>query len=83
MKIHVLGPGCSRCGKLLAEVEQAVAEVGVEAQLCKVESLEQIVRFGVAFTPGLVIDGLVVSQGKLPTRDQIVKWITDAADRVR
>jgi len=79
MKIQVLGTGCMKCNKLYAEVEQAIAQAGVDAELSKVEKLEEIVKFGTAFTPGLVIDGEVKSQGKLPGVAQIVSWITTAA----
>lgn len=81
MKIQVLGTGCAKCQKLYAEVQEAIEQAGASAELSKVETLEEIVTFGVAFTPGLVIDGEVKSQGKLPSLAQIVSWITEAADR--
>lgn len=59
MKIHVLGTGCAKCQKLYAEVQRAIGQAGIGADLSKVEALEEIVAFGVAFTPGLVIDGEV------------------------
>lgn len=75
MKIQVLGTGCMKCNKLYTEVEQAMAQAGVSAELSKVEKLEQIMQFGIAFTPGLVIDGELKSQGQLPGVAQIVSWI--------
>lgn len=81
MKIQVLGTGCMKCNKLYAEVERAIAQAGVSAELSKVEKLEEIVKFGTLFTPGLVIDGEVKSQGKLPGLEQIVSWINQAASK--
>jgi small redox-active disulfide protein 2 len=83
MKIQVLGTGCMKCNKLHAEVEKAIGQAGVSAELSKVERVEEIVRFGVAFTPGLVIDGQVVSQGVVPDVAQIVTWIINAARQGR
>jgi small redox-active disulfide protein 2 len=83
MKIQVLGTGCMKCNKLYAEVEKAIGQAGVSAELSKVERVEEIVKFGVAFTPGLVIDGQVVSQGKVPDAAQIVTWIINAAQQGR
>jgi small redox-active disulfide protein 2 len=81
MKIQVLGTGCAKCQKLYAEAKKAVEQTGADVELSKVETIDQIVKFGVAFTPGLVIDGEVKSQGKLPGVARIVSWITDAANK--
>ena len=81
IKVQVLGTGCMKCNKLYAEVEKAIAQAGVSAELSKVEKLEEIVKFGTPFTPGLVIDGEVKSQGKVPGLEQIVAWVTEAAGR--
>ncbi len=81
MKIQVLGTGCAKCTKLYAEVEQAIAQTGVEAELSKVETVDEIVKFGVAFPPGLVIDGEVKSQGKIPKPRQLAAWLDEAANK--
>ena len=65
MKIQVLGPGCSRCKQLAASAQQALAELGLEAELEKVEDVREIARFRVMSTPALVIDGVVRSSGKV------------------
>jgi len=78
MKIQVLGTGCMKCNKLHAEVEKAVAQTGVSAQIEKVERIDEIMKFGVALTPALVIDGEVKSAGNVPGLAQIVAWITGA-----
>jgi small redox-active disulfide protein 2 len=75
MKIEILGGGCSKC-KVLAELAQkAVSEAGIEADVIKVQDIQEIMNFGVMTTPALVIDGVVKCSGKVPTKDEIIKWI--------
>lgn len=67
MKIEVLGSGCAKC-KLLAErAEEAARAAGVDYTLVKVTEYPDIVARGVMSTPGLVVDGVVKSQGHVPT----------------
>ena len=75
MKIAVLGPGCPKCKKLYENVQQAVAEAGVEAELEKVEDIQKINEYNVFMTPALVVDGTVKSAGKVASPEQIRKWI--------
>lgn len=78
MKVKVLGAGCSKCNKLYDEVEKAIAETGLTADLEKVEDIEVIASHGVIMTPGLVIDGEVKSVGKIPKASAIAKWLEEA-----
>lgn len=70
-KIQILGSGCKKCNDLTANADKAAQAAGVEYSIEKVTQLNDIMTFGVMTTPGLVIDGKVVSQGKLLTVDQI------------
>ena len=79
MKIEVLGTGCAKCNKLFDQAKVALAASGVEAELTKVEKIDDIVSYGVAITPALVIDGEVKSAGKVPKAGDIVAWIKAAA----
>ncbi len=79
MKIKVLGTGCPKCRKLYAEAENAIASSGVKADLEKVEKIEEIIKYGVMTTPGLVIDGEVKASGRIPQSGEIATWITTAA----
>ena len=80
MKIDVLGTGCAKCDKLYDEARQALADSGVPGtELRKVEKIDEIVAYGVAITPALVIDGEVKSAGKVPRAADIVTWIKAAA----
>ena len=78
MKISVLGPGCTKCRKLHENTVKAVTEAGVEAEVVKVESIEEISRYNVFITPALVIDGAVKSTGKVAKPDQIRRWIEES-----
>lgn len=76
MDIKVLGPGCPRCRQTEKNVKEAVAESGVEAKVDKVTDVMEIARYGVFGTPAVVVDSQVKSVGKIPTKDEIKKWIT-------
>ncbi len=81
MEIKVLGPGCANCKRLYAEVEKAVAQTGQPATISKVERMEEIAAAGILRTPGLVIDGKVVSSGRIPDAGEIATMITSALAR--
>ena len=75
MLIKVLGPGCKNCVTLEKNVREALTRLGVEAAVEKVTDYADIMAHGVMSTPGLVIDGDVVSYGRVPTPTQIVELI--------
>ena len=64
-KIQILGGGCPKCQKLAANAEQAAKDLGIEFQIEKVTDINDIMSFGVMMTPALVVDGNVMSVGKL------------------
>ncbi|MCF6462368.1 thioredoxin family protein [Clostridium sp. Cult1] len=66
MEIKILGTGCSKCEKLEKNLETALKELNIGADIEKVDNLAVIVSYGVMSTPGLVIDGEVKSIGKVP-----------------
>ncbi len=71
MKIQILGPGCSRCKQLTASAQQAVAELGLEAEIEKVEDMREIMKVRVMSTPALVVDGTVRSSGKVLSAEAV------------
>jgi small redox-active disulfide protein 2 len=75
MDIKVLGPGCPKCQQTEKNVKEAVTETGVDAKVDKVTNLLEIAKYGVFGTPAVVVDGQVKSVGKIPTKDEIKKWI--------
>ena len=70
-QIKILGPGCRRCEQLAASTKAAADQLGLEYQLEKVTDITAFADYGVMLTPGLVVDGKVKSQGKVPTVDEI------------
>ena len=75
MKIEVLGTGCSKCITLENVVKQAIAKSGKFIQLEKVDDIMKIMEYQVVSTPGLVIDGKVVSTGKVLSVDEVLALI--------
>lgn len=65
MKIQILGPGCPKCVTLAENVKRTVKEFKIEAEVEKVSDITKIMGQGILLTPGLVIDGKVVSSGKV------------------
>jgi small redox-active disulfide protein 2 len=73
--LKVLGTGCPKCAKLAELTRQAAAELGLEHQLEKVTDINAIMSFGVMMTPALVVDGEVKCVGKVPSLEEIKKWL--------
>jgi small redox-active disulfide protein 2 len=73
--IEVLGSGCPNCRRLEANALEAVKMAGVEAEVHHVTDPGEIVSRGVMSTPGLVIDGKVVSTGRIPSAGDIAAWL--------
>ena len=74
-KIEVLGPGCNNCMRLEKNTREAVAMAGVDAEITKVTDYAEIMAYGIMSTPGLVIDGKVVSYGRVPSAGDIAVWL--------
>jgi small redox-active disulfide protein 2 len=72
MKIEVLGTGCAKCITLEKVVKEAIAKSGKFVQLEKVDDIMKIMEYQVMSTPGLVIDGEVVSTGKVLTVEEVL-----------
>ena len=79
LSIKVLGPGCANCRKLEEIAREAVASLGVEAEISKVTDMQQIIAYDVLKTPGLVINEKLVSSGRIPTPQSVVEWIRAAS----
>ena len=72
--VKILGTGCANCKNTLALVETVAREKGVAIDLAKVEDLPSIMGYGVMTTPGVVIDGVVVHSGGVPSRSKVEGW---------
>jgi small redox-active disulfide protein 2 len=78
VRIEVLGPGCANCRRLEEVAHEAVVIAGVDAEIVKVIDYREIMARGVLSTPGLVIDGKVVSVGRIPSASDIAAWLKPA-----
>jgi len=76
MKIEILGVGCAKCHKLEEMVRDIASKEGIDADISKVEDFKQIMNYGVMTTPALVIDGKVKAAGKIPSAEDIKKFIS-------
>jgi small redox-active disulfide protein 2 len=65
MKVQILGTGCAKCRMLTTNAEEAMAELGIDAEIEKVEKIADIARMGVLMTPGLAIDGQLLASGQV------------------
>jgi len=70
-KIEILGTGCTKCKRLYDNVQAAVKELGIAAEVVKVEDLDAIVEAGVMLTPALLINGEVVAEGRVADVNEI------------
>jgi small redox-active disulfide protein 2 len=76
--IEVLGPGCQKCQYTEKVVRDVVAAGGIDAEIHHITDYGEIASRGVLSTPGLVIDGVVVLAGRVPTREQVTAWLTSS-----
>lgn len=74
-KIQILGTGCAKCEKLAANAKQAADNLGLDYELVKIKDLNEIMAFGVMTTPGLAVDGKVLTTGKVPNPAEIEKLL--------
>jgi small redox-active disulfide protein 2 len=72
MRIQILGTGCPKCKQLTANAEEAVRQMGLEAEIEKVTEIAEIMKFGVMMTPALAVDGQVKSAGKVLSPAEIM-----------
>jgi len=70
-KIEILGTGCAKCKRLYANVQEAVKDLKITAEVVKVEELDEIINRGVMLTPALFINGEVRAEGRVPCVDEI------------
>lgn len=75
MKIEILGTGCAKCKSLAKNVEKAVLETGVKAEIAKVDNIQEIMNRGVMMTPALYIDGESKMVGRTATVEEIKKML--------
>ena len=77
MEIRILGPGCPRCAEVMKRTIDALTEMNIAADVQKITDLKKIAEYNVMVTPGLVINGKVKCSGKVPSKEEIKKWVEE------
>ena len=75
VSVKILGTGCKKCQTLEAKVRDLVATNQIDATVEKVTDIQEMVRYGIMMTPGLIINEKVKSFGIIPKDDQIINWL--------
>ena len=81
LQIKILGTGCPNCNKLEEETKKAVSNLAIEAIIEKVTDYQKIMEYDILSTPGLVINEVVVSSGKIPSQGEITSYLTTALEK--
>lgn len=78
MKIKILGTGCAKCHSLEKTVKEVVKDLNIAAEIEEVKDMGKILEYPILATPGLVINGRVVSSGKVPDKTEVAAYINGA-----
>lgn len=79
LTIKVLGSGCANCKRVEQIARKVVEEMSLEAEIIKVTDYNDIMKYNVLSTPGLVINEKLVCAGRIPTPAEVTTWLADAA----
>lgn len=79
LSIKILGTGSPNCQRLERTAKEAVEELGLEATFLKVTHMDEIMKYPILATPGLVVNEKVVGSGRVPTKAEVTTWLTTAA----
>lgn len=79
MRIEVFGTGCAKCKLLEQNVRKAIEQLGINAEVVKVDDIETMVDRGLMATPGLAINGKIVAAGRIPSVDEIVSIVKEGS----
>ena len=75
MLIKILGTGCAKCHRLEQLTREAVTELGISAEFDHVREMDKIMAYPIMTTPALVVDEVVKVAGRLPSKDEIQRWL--------
>lgn len=73
MVIKVLGPGCIKCKTLKKLVKEVLEEKKIKAEIIEIKDFAEILKYPIIFTPGLVINEEIKIQGKIPSKNELIK----------
>ncbi len=77
MKVQIFGIGCPKCRKLEANAKKAIEELGIDAEVKKVQNIKEITKFGILMTPALAIDDKIKCSGQIASPEKIKKWLQE------
>lgn len=77
MEIKILGTGCPKCKTLYEITNKVIKETGIEANVTKVEDIVEIMKYNIMVTPAMIINDKVVAKGRIPSAEEIKKFLTD------
>ena len=69
--IKILGTGCPKCKRTEAVVKEAITKFGIEAEVYKVEDIQEIIKYNILTTPAVVVDEVVKIKGRVPSVDEV------------
>jgi len=78
LDIKVLGPGCANCQKVESIIREVLAEKKLDANIEKVTDRNRFLDYGLMLTPGLWVNGKLVSSGKIPAKSAVEQWLLEA-----
>lgn len=81
LSVKVLGPGCANCERVEKVVLEIVSEMALEAKVEKVKDHSKFARYGLMFTPGLVINEKLVCGGRIPAKAEVMSWVAGALEQ--
>lgn len=70
-EVLVLGPGCAKCKKTYAVVEEVISETNLDVRLSKIEDIAEMMKYNIMATPAVVVDGIVRIKGHVPSADEV------------
>jgi len=79
MVVRVLGSGCAKCKTLEKRIHQLVDQHHLAVEVEKVTDIQEIMKYRIMMTPGLVVDGVLKSVGTVPKDDQLLAWMKGGA----
>ncbi len=79
--IKILGPGCPRCMETERLIMKALSELKIAADVQHIRDPREMAKFGALFTPAVIVNGKVVSQGKVPSYEEVKKWFSEAVSK--
>ena len=77
ISVKILGAGCKKYQNLENKVRELVTTNNIEAAVEKVTDIQEMVRYGIMMTPGLIINEKVKSFGIIPKDGQIINWLKE------